>query len=156
MQGSTGTPHSTASSAPTYTADRPATDAQRVVQQAYERFQRGDIPALLGMIAADCEWTLPAIEHVPFSGPRRGHAAVARFFEELMADQRPRRFEPQEFIAQGDQVVVLGHAIWDISSTGRSWEADFAHVFAVRDGKVASFREYTDTAAAAAAFRPTG
>jgi uncharacterized protein len=40
-----------------------------------------------------------------------------------------------------------------VKKTGRRIASDWCHVFTVRDGKVAAFREFTDTAQAAAAYR---
>ena len=37
--------------------------------------------------------------------------------------------------------------------TGRSVASDWVHIFTVRDGKVVAFREFTDTAQFAEAFR---
>jgi ketosteroid isomerase-like protein len=38
--------------------------------------------------------------------------------------------------------------------TGKSFSARVVHVFRVRDGKIASFEQFTDTAAIAAAREP--
>ena len=125
----------------------------RLVQQAYENFKGGDIQSLLGLLSDDAEWRLPEIENVPFAGQRRGREEVAQFFATLADAQETRQFEPQEFIAQGDKVVALGRYSWHVKSTGRSYGGDWAHVFTVRDGKIVGFHEYTDTAAAAAAYQ---
>ncbi|MGZ8379712.1 MAG: nuclear transport factor 2 family protein [Gemmatirosa sp.] len=154
MQQPTGTTPSTTPF--TASSDQRTVDNTQVVQRAIGCFQRGDIPALLEMMTDDIDWSIPVVEHVPFSGPRQGRAAVARFFEDLGRHQRARQFEPRQFVAQGDIVVVLGHYAWDVTTTGRSWDADYAHVFTVRDGRVSRFHEYMDTALAAAAFQPRG
>ena len=44
-----------------------------VVQQGYEAFGRGDIPALLQFLTVDVEWTQQGPSVVPFSGTRHGH-----------------------------------------------------------------------------------
>ena len=49
-------------------------------------------------------------------------------------------------------MVVLGDYAWTVKATGKSFRANFAHVATLRDGKIVRFREYTDTAAGAAAF----
>jgi uncharacterized protein len=126
-------------------------DNIRVVQQAYENFKTGNIQALLGLMSEDIEWNLPAIENVSFSGKRRGRAAVGEFFASLAGSQEPIEFAPEEFIAQGDKVVSLGHYRWRVKETGREYAGDFAHVFTVRNGSVVGFQEYMDTALAAAA-----
>lgn len=127
----------------------------QVVKQAYDKFRSGDIPGLLDLFADDIEWELDKSEVVPFSGARHGKDQVAQFFQELGDAQHPLQFEPREFIAQGDRVVALGHYAWSVKSTDRVYESDWAEVFTVRNGKIARFREFADTAAGEAAYKPT-
>jgi ketosteroid isomerase-like protein len=125
----------------------------RLVEDVYASYQRGDIAALLNQLTEDVSWFVPGPkEVVPFLGQRQGKDQVKQFFLLLADSQEPEQFEPRELIAQGDQVVSLGHYRWRVKSTGRKFEADFAHVFTVRNGKVAQFHEYTDTLAAVNAY----
>ena len=124
-----------------------------VVQQAYNNFKAGNIPALLDLLPDNVTWQLPEIEGVPFAGKRTGRSAVAEFFKGVEANQETLEFEPREFIAQGDKVVSLGHYRWRVKTTGREYGSDFAHVFTVRDGNIIGFQEYTDTATAARAYQ---
>jgi len=128
-------------------------DNTAIVQNVYENFKSGDIKALLNLLADDIEWQLPEIENVPFSGKRRGHEQMGQFFASLVDTQEVQHFEPREFIADADKVVALGHYAWHVKSTGREFGGDFAHVFTISEGKVKTFHEYMDTAAAAAAHR---
>ena len=125
----------------------------QLVQQAYQNFKTGDISALLNSLTEDITWQLPEIEGVDFSGRRQGREKVGEFFSSLAQNQETLQFEPREFIAQGDKVVSLGQYTWRIKSNGREYGGDWAHVFTIRDGKIAGFHEYMDTAAAAEAFR---
>jgi ketosteroid isomerase-like protein len=124
-----------------------------LVQRDYSHFQSGDIPALLDSLSEDVEWVTTELEGVPVGGTWRGPEQVGQFFQTLGDTQEVRQFEPREFVAQDDRVVTLGHYAWHVKSTGREWESDFVHVFTVRDGKVTSFQEFTNTAAIADAFR---
>ena len=126
---------------------------RQFVEQAYANFKAGDIPTLLQSMSEDISWQLPEVEDVPFAGKRQGRGAVGEFFSTLASLQDARSFEPAEFIAQGDKVVVLGHYAWQVKANGRTYESDFAHVFTVRGGQIVAFHEYTDSAAAAKAFR---
>ena len=126
---------------------------RQLVEQAYANFKAGDIPTLLQSMSEDIAWQLPEVENVPFSGKRQGRAAVGEFFSALASLQDARSFEPREFIAQGDKVVVLGHYVWEVKANRRTYESDFAHVFTVRGGRIVAFQEYTDSAAVAKAFR---
>jgi ketosteroid isomerase-like protein len=125
----------------------------RLVQQAYRDFQNGDIRGVLNSLSEDIEWVTTRLSGVPVGGTYHGVEEAGQFFSSLGDSQEPRHFEPREFVAQGEKVVALGHYAWHVESTGREWESDFAHVFSVRDGKIARFQEYTDTAAIAEAFR---
>lgn len=127
----------------------------KVVKQAYDYFKKGDIQSVLGLMADDVDWRLPNVEGMPHAGQRKGLPQVTEFFSILGDTQDARQFDPNEFIAQGDRVVALGHYLWKIISSGREYESDFVHVFTIRDGKIAGFDEYFDTAPAAAAFQKT-
>jgi uncharacterized protein len=124
------------------------------VRQAYENFKSGDIQALLNQLTDDVQWQAPKVDNVPFAtGKYSGREEVGQFFARLADAQDFKQFEPRDFIAQGDKVVVLGHYMWRAKSTGREYEADWAHVFTIREGKITGFQEYTDTAALAAAYQ---
>jgi ketosteroid isomerase-like protein len=125
-----------------------------LVRQGYEAYTKGDLQRLLSLFSRDIDWDMPSIEGVPFTGKRHGIDAVAECFR-LMADsQEAREFKPDEFIGQDDKVLVLGHCTFAVKSTGREFSSDFCHVFRIAGGKVASFKEYDDSYAAAKAYQP--
>ena len=61
-------------------------------------------------------------------------------------------FQPREFVADGDRVLVIGWERAKVKATNRTFELDWVMAFTVRNGKVVSFREYTDTKAMADAY----
>jgi ketosteroid isomerase-like protein len=126
-----------------------------VVQETYEAVGRGDIPALLDLLTDDVEWTFQGPSVIPFAGTRRGREGVAEFFSLVGGNLEFEQFEPREFVAQGDTVVVLGFERSRIKLTGRTFEQEWAHVYKLRDGKVAEFLALEDTAAHAVAFNAT-
>ncbi|MBQ5947322.1 nuclear transport factor 2 family protein [Massilia sp. ST3] len=131
-----------------------AQENKRLVMEAYRLFLSGDIPQLLERYHDDALWIEPEAEHIPFAGRHNGKAEIARFFEQLNEALLAERFEPKEFIAEGDKVVVTGEATWRGRHTGRSYDSPWVHVFTLRDGKVARFQSYHDTAAGERALRP--
>ena len=126
-----------------------------IVQKGYENFASGDIDGLLSLFADNISWTVPDIENAPFAGSRTGTDAVRQFFSQLTEAENITRFEPLEFIAEGDKVVVLGESAATVNSTGKSYETDWVHVFHLHDGKVTEFTEFFDNAAANRAFQKT-
>jgi ketosteroid isomerase-like protein len=123
-----------------------------VVRETYEAVGRGDIPALLDLLTDDVEWTFQGPSAIPFAGTRRGREGVAEFFSLVGENLEFERFEPREFVAEGDTVVVLGFERSLVKPTGRTFEQEWAHLYALRDGKVAGFLAFEDTAAHAVAF----
>jgi uncharacterized protein len=128
-------------------------DKTAIVQQAYNNFKTGNIQGLLDQMSDDVTWQLPEIEGVPLAGKRTGRDGVSDFFATLARDQDVIEFEPREFVAQGDKVISLGHYKWRVKASDREYASDFVHVFTVRDGKIAGFREHFDTAVVAAAYQ---
>ncbi|SNT09211.1 hypothetical protein SAMN06265795_113105 [Noviherbaspirillum humi] len=123
-----------------------------LVKQCYDDFLKGDLHHLLSCLAENIVWEIPTVDNIPFSGTRHGRDEVASFFTELSDAQTPRQFEPREYIAQDDKVVVLGHYAWEIMATGSEWNADWAHLWTIQNGRVIGFREYGDTLAESTAF----
>ena len=118
-----------------------------VVQQAYEAFGRGDIPAVLEFLTDDVEWTTQGPSVIPFAGTFRGREGVEEFFTLLDETLEFEQFEPRKFIGQDDTVVVLGYERDVVKQTGRGFEEQWAHVYTLRDGKIATGLFLEDTAA---------
>jgi ketosteroid isomerase-like protein len=127
-------------------------DTVGVVRRAYENFKTGNIAGILDSVTDDVDWRLPEIGGAEFSGQRRGRESVGGFFSSLAEQQETVSFEPREFVAQGDKVVALGNYRWRVKKNGREYGGEWAHVFTIRDGRIAAFHEYMDSAAAAAAY----
>jgi len=120
-----------------------------IVRRGYEAFLRGDVVALVSVMDENVEWVTPGPPELPTAGRRRGHLGVIEFVKALNALVELDRFEPKEFIARGDRVVVLGDNTSLVRSTGRILDFEWAHAFTLRDGKVIAFHEYSDMVAIA-------
>ena len=116
------------------------------VRNAYAAFGRGDIEALLGMFTEDIDWQFFGPEELPMTGQRKGKPEVARFFKQVGEHWNFERFDPNHFVSQGDDVVALGAYAGTSKTTGRKFSSEWAHLFVVKNGKIAKFREYADTA----------
>lgn len=123
-----------------------ASENVKIVTALFDAFGHGNMDAILALLADGIVWKSPfprAI--VPHGGTREGKAEVQTFFETLVGTTELTRFEPQEFIASENAVVVLGIDGGTVRSTGRSSEGRFAMVFHIRDSKITEFEEFADT-----------
>jgi ketosteroid isomerase-like protein len=90
------------------------------------------------------KWHEPDVD-VPWRGIHRGHDGFVSWLHIIGRELTDLVVQPDEFIATNDTVVVLGHESARVTATGRTYHSDFAFVFRVRNGKLASFRAYHDT-----------
>lgn len=118
-----------------------------IIRKAYADFSRGDIPSILAMLDPDIEWITPGSPQLPMSGTHRGREGVGNFFTIVNETWEFTSFEPREYLAAGDQVIVKGQYDARSRRTGRTAKCDWVMVWRLRNGKAAEFREYTDTAA---------
>ena len=107
---------------------------------------------MLDFLTDDVERTLQGPSATPFAGTRRGREGAAEFFSLVGENLEFEQFKPREFVVQGDTVAVLGYERSLIKPTGRALEQEWAHVYTLRDGKIAKFRAFEDTAALVVAF----
>ncbi|MBI4397161.1 MAG: nuclear transport factor 2 family protein [Elusimicrobia bacterium] len=126
---------------------------QLIAQKTFEDFNRGDIPSILNALSKDVAWFTPGSRTIPFAGMCHGKEEVAGFFKKLDNIVVIENLQPKEYISQGDSVVALGSYEGYVKSTGSRFETDWAMLFVIKDGKITSFREYSDTENLAMAFQ---
>ena len=119
-------------------------DNLECLRTGYGAFARGDLPAVLALFAHDISWT--EAEGFPYGGTYSGPDAVLKgVFMRIGTEWDGFSVVPKEFVTQGDTVIALGQYGGKYKATGKSFSAPFAHVWEFRNGKIARFRQYTDT-----------
>ena len=114
------------------------------IKAVYEAFAKGDIPSVLEILSRDIDWT--EAEGFPYGGTYHGPKAVLEgVFMRLGAEWKDFAAVPHEFIDGGDTIVALGKYSGTYKATNKSFAADFAHVWKLREGKAVRFMQYVDT-----------
>lgn len=125
----------------------PAEGVIETVQAIYEAFGRGDVPAILDLMADDVVWEVDVVDHgVPWIRPGTGRDVVARFFEVLGERVDISHFEVRDLLASGNRVA----AVLDVGAVDRESGQDLSdrsevHLWTVEDGRVTAFRHHVDT-----------
>jgi len=122
------------------------------VQGIYEAFGKGDIPAILDVLADDVEWESWADNSavkagVPWLEPRRDRDGVAKFFE-VVGQMKIIDFQVLSIMDGGDQIAVEFVLEADLPTLGGGhYRDEEMHLWTFNDkGKVSRLRHYTDTA----------
>jgi ketosteroid isomerase-like protein len=140
----------------------PAMGAPEIVTRlrtAYQRWHdtRGrSTPEWLEMMADDVKLrsVSDGVERMEFSAPRNGKSELLDYFAALAADWEMLYHLVDEIISDGDNVVVFGRCGYRHRRTGKTVESPLIHRWRFRDGLVAEFYEFYDTAKGLAAATP--
>jgi ketosteroid isomerase-like protein len=89
-----------------------------------------------------------------FSAPRKGKATAYGYFAGLAADWEMLHHTPEEFLVDGDRVVVFGRCAFRNRRTGKTAESPIVNRWRFRDGLAVEYFELYDTAGAFAAATP--
>jgi ketosteroid isomerase-like protein len=122
-------------------------DHAQIVRGAYDAFAKGDIPAVLALIDDRCEWL--EAEHSPYwpGGALVGPQAVLEGVFMRLGEDFDGTFavNVRRIVECGDTVLVEARYTGTARATGKALDAQVAHVWDLRDGKVVRWQQYTDT-----------
>jgi ketosteroid isomerase-like protein len=121
------------------------------LRSGYQAFNQGDLDSAMESFADDIRWENPNAEQLPNPGVTEGKDEVRQAFVEFVQNWDQLNVSADEFIEQGDTLVVLGHTEGKAKETGREVKLPFAHVWRFSDGTAQRVQTLTDTALAAEA-----
>ena len=124
-----------------------------IIRSMYGAFGRGDLDGILGSLDPEVSWRTPGAPDLPTAGLRHGIPAVRDFFGLLLNTFDIAEFQPTDFLAADDKVVVLGTSREGPKGSGRLVDFRWVHVFTFRNGKVVAFEEPADVSELVAEFR---
>jgi ketosteroid isomerase-like protein len=122
-------------------------DLIQTVKDAYSAFGRGDVAAILSMLAPDVSWEVEAPAEISFAGIRKGPEAVKGFFQAIANDHADPKLEITEYLGSADAVATFGRYKCTLKKTGKHVDTPVAHLFKFRDGKIVRFVDHINTAA---------
>lgn len=119
-----------------------------LIKYLYAAFGRGEIPAVLGLMSPDIRWhQAEGNPYRPSGEPWVGPDAVLNnLFMKLGAEWDGFSVRPSSFHDAGDTVIVEGRYAGKYKATGKSIDAQFCHIWDVKEGKLIRFQQYIDTA----------
>ena len=132
----------------------PENENVALVYSVFEAYEQGRIEDIVALCAEDITIFLPGPEIIPYAGRFQGRAAVHDYFALI-----PKLFDIIDYnvhsvVAQGSKVVVNGHEVGIVKSTGKRFDNHWVMVWTIHGGVITDMFEYHDTAAVAEAFTP--
>ena len=113
-----------------------------VVQRLFAAFGAGDLDALLATVHPESRWSYyganPRLSAATFAG----HDAVRSFFARILERLEMTEFNSDEFVAEGDTVVIFGSEAGTVRETGAAFRNVWSQRYVVRDGLIVEMAEY--------------
>lgn len=117
-------------------------DPTATVKRMLAAFGEGDLDALLETVHPESRWVYyganPRLSNAEFIGKE----AVRKFFERIIERLEMKEFDIDEYIVQGDTVVVLGGEAGTLLRTGESFRNVWAQRYVVKDSLIVEMAEY--------------
>jgi uncharacterized protein len=116
-----------------------------LVKTLYESLGTHDVLKLKEIATGDVVWDVA--EGFPFGGRYEGLDAVLRdFYGRFLPRLGTFGIEHDRFVDGGDCVVATGYYHMTAEGSSRQERVRFAHVWEIREGKIAGVWEVADTA----------
>ena len=121
-------------------------DNTAIIRGVYEAFAQGDVSKLVAALDDKVEWH--EAEHIkywpggPFIGPQ---AVLEGVIARIPQDYDGFVIDVQRIVGCGQTVLVEARYRGTAKATGLTVDAQVAHVWDFRDGKVVRWQQYTDT-----------
>lgn len=121
-----------------------------VLQRAYRRWsdtRGGSAPEVLDLFAEEIEMRSvldPSLSN-PLAGTHRSRAGAAEYFAALSRDWEMLYFDVERFIAEGDEVVMVGRCGYRNKTTGREVHTPKVDLWHFENGRATRFSEFYDT-----------
>ena len=112
------------------------------LKERYERFIQGDLAGALDLWTDDFVWDGDE-SGLPGSGRHEGKQAATEVLQQTVGAFDKFELSVDEFVEQGDTVVVLGHT--DLGKGDRSARLPVVHIWRYRGDELCRLQLLTDT-----------
>ena len=115
-----------------------------LLKERYQQFSQGDIEKALADWTDDFVWEGANASELPGSGTHEGKQAAIQVLQQAVGAFDKFELSADEFVEQGDTVVVLGHT--DVAKGDQSERLPVVHIWRFRgEDQVCRLQILTDT-----------
>jgi ketosteroid isomerase-like protein len=129
---------------------------EQTVKDVYAAFQRGDVAAIVALVADDVDWRNDRVasSECPWNGDFSGRAKLPGFFKAVAEHLNISVFDVESIAASGSSVAAYLRIQSTVAKNGRPIKNDSVHFWTFNDrGQITRYRHFNDTAAELAAWR---
>lgn len=116
---------------------------KEIVTTFYKSFKNNDRHTFFQLCDKNLEWI--SMDGMPSGGTYVGiNSVFDDYFPSMLSNFKEFHAEPKEFLSIENTVIVFGR-YYGISKSNKKFDVPFSHVYALKDGKISKFQQFTDT-----------
>lgn len=115
--------------------------AKTVVEKMFTAFSSGDIEKFVDTVSDDTVWIYHGTQIIP-AGTFEKKEGVRIFFTNILERTEIISFEPQQFIVEGNMVVVLGQEHQKVKRSGRELKQKWVQIYTVENELITRMEEF--------------
>ncbi|WP_323027926.1 nuclear transport factor 2 family protein [Gelidibacter japonicus] len=107
----------------------------------FSAFGSGDVEQFVATVSEDTVWIYHGTHIIP-AGTFEKKEGVRTFFTNIMERTEIINFEPQQFIVEGNMVVVLGREHQRVKRSGRELKQKWVQIYTVENNLITKMEEF--------------
>ena len=115
--------------------------AKTVVDKMFSAFASGDIEKFVETVSDNTVWVYHGTQIIP-KGSFEKKEGVRAFFSNILDKTEIIKFEPQQFIVEGNMVVVLGQEHQKVKRSGRELKQKWVQIYTVENDLITRMEEF--------------
>ncbi|HNP17168.1 MAG TPA: nuclear transport factor 2 family protein [Fulvivirga sp.] len=115
--------------------------AKTVVDKMFSAFSSGDVEKFVATVSDDTVWIYHGTQIIP-AGTFEKKEGVRAFYTNILERTEIINFEPQQFIVEGNMVVVLGREHQRVKRSGRELKQKWVQIYTVENDLITRMEEF--------------
>ena len=111
------------------------------VEKMFAAFGSGDLEKFRETVSEDTTWIYYGTKEIP-KATFEGKDGATTFLRNILTQTEMLSFEPQQFICEGNMVVVLGQEHQRVKATGKELKQKWVQVYTVENNLITRMEEF--------------
>ena len=115
--------------------------ARSIVEKMFAAFGSGDVEKFLETVSSDTVWIYHGTQVIP-KNTYEGVEGARTFINSILNATEIINFEPQQYICEGNQVVVLGREHQRVKRSGKELKQKWVQIYTVKNDLITRMEEF--------------
>lgn len=118
--------------------------AKTVVEKMFTAFSSGNVEKFVATVSEYTVWIYHGTQIIP-AGTFEKKEGVRTFFTNIIERTEIINFEPQQYIVEGNMVVVIGREHQKVKRSGRELKQKWVQIYTVENDLITKMEEFASS-----------